>query len=52
MYLDPDGPDNDELDGCELDFAAAAVDEDTTAFLPLFPDSVASAEWEGVFDGS
>jgi len=52
MYLDPDGPENDEVDGCELDFAADPNDEDTGALLALFPDSVPTDEWEGVFDGS
>lgn len=30
-------PDDDQLDGCEVDFAAHAVDDDTAAMLPLFP---------------
>lgn len=30
--------DNDELDGCELDFAEAAEDEETSSLRRLFPD--------------
>lgn len=44
--------DNDELDGCEMDFERDAVDDDFVAFLPLFPDANQTAKWTGVFDGS
>lgn len=33
MTPEPD----DELDGCELDFAEHAVDDETVGLLPLFP---------------
>ncbi len=46
--------DDDEIDGCELDFAEAAVDEDTAELLALFPDGVAdeakAAEWQIIAD--
>lgn len=41
---------HDEIDGCELDFAAAAVDEDHAELLALFPDGkkdeAKAAEWQ------
>ncbi len=40
--------DDDELDGCEIDFAAEADDEETAELRPLFPDGVAHDRWEGV----
>jgi hypothetical protein len=30
-------PNDDDLDGCELDFADAAEDDDTAELRPLFP---------------
>lgn len=52
----PDNPmDHDDLDGCELDFAEDAVDDDTAALLPLFPQGAdtpdleaKAAEWRQV----
>lgn len=41
-----DHEDDDLLDGCELDFAAAAVDDETGELLALFPDGVADPERE------
>lgn len=45
--------DDDDLDGCELDFKLDAVDEETADLLPLFPDGVAdpakAEEWKQVF---
>lgn len=35
-----DPHDVDDVDGCGLDFAADAVDDETASLLPLFPDSV------------
>ena len=35
-------PHDDELDGCEADFAALAVPDEVADLLPLFPDGVAS----------
>lgn len=50
------GADRDYLDGCELDFAEDAVDDDTAALLPLFPQGedtpnleAKAAEWAKVF---
>lgn len=47
--------DDDQLDGCELDFAADAVDDNTAALLPLFPtgeaDEARAAEWRALFEG-
>lgn len=31
-------PDDDELDGCDLDFAEAAEDQETAVLRQLFPD--------------
>lgn len=47
-----DPKDNDELDGCEVDFTIDPDDEETEALRHLFPDGVAHAEWEGLFDVS
>lgn len=48
--------DDDMLDGCELDFTEDAVDDETAALLPLFPQGVDTPnleakadEWRGVF---
>lgn len=48
--------DDDELDGCDIDFAAEAVDDETAELLPLFPQGTdtpdleaKAAEWEAVF---
>lgn len=43
--------DDDNLDGCELDFAAEATDQETTELLALFPDGDPSkeAEWRALF---
>lgn len=30
-------PEPEDLDGCELDFAAEANDDDEAEFLPMFP---------------
>lgn len=44
--------DDDELDGCELDFAEDPDDEETEALRPLFPDGDPSreSEWRELFD--
>ena len=34
-------PDDDLLDGCEVDFTADPDDDETAALRPLFPDGVA-----------
>lgn len=45
----------DLLDGCEIDFIAEAVDDDTAEMLPLFPEGKADTErvgeWLEVFGG-
>jgi hypothetical protein len=41
-------PDDDLLDGCDLDFTVDADDEEAAALRPLFPDGVADGRWEGV----
>jgi len=40
----------DELDGCAVDFNVDPDDDETAALRPLFPDAAASKKWEGVFD--
>lgn len=40
----------DDLDGCELDFAEAAVDDDTAELLPLFPLGTDTPELEAKAD--
>jgi hypothetical protein len=44
--------DDDELDGCELDFTEDPNDDETAELLALFPDGVAdpakAAEWEAL----
>lgn len=49
----PPAEDDDELDGCELNFAEDAVDDETAELLPLFPDGVADEEkarqWNELF---
>lgn len=51
MTVVPD--EDDEIDGCELDFAEDAVDDETVDLLPLFPDGVAddrrAEEWRELF---
>ncbi|HVF75500.1 MAG TPA: hypothetical protein VM938_10665 [Acidimicrobiales bacterium] len=46
----------DQLDGCDIDFAAEAVNDETTEYLPLFPleipDVYRAAEWKALFDAS
>ena len=49
----------DDLDGCAIDFAAEAVDDDTAALLPLFPQgqntpdlAAKAAEWREVLGGA
>ena len=43
----------DDLDGCDLDFAEDADDEETAELRPLFPEGVADDRWVGVdFDAS
>jgi hypothetical protein len=44
--------DDDTLDGCDIDFAEDADDEETEALRPLFPEGVADDRWEGVDLGS
>lgn len=45
-------PDDDLLDGCDLDFTEAPDDDDTAEMRPLFPDGVAdearAAEWRAL----
>lgn len=49
--------DPDDLDGCSLDFVAAAVDDATAEMLPLFPSGdpggadPSPAEWHALFGG-
>lgn len=45
----PDEPDDDELDGCDLDFESEADDDETAELRPLFPDGEPSDKWVGVF---
>jgi hypothetical protein len=40
--------DDDALDGCEIDFAEEADDEETAELRALFPEGVADNRWEGV----
>jgi len=45
--------DDDELDGCDIDFAEHADDEETAELRALFPEGEADDRWEGVtFDAS
>lgn len=46
--------DYDELDGCEIDFAAEADDDETAALRPLFPDGDPSTadQWRELFGAS
>lgn len=46
-----DSPDDDNLDGCDLDFAADPDDDETAALRPLFPDGdpAAEAAWRALF---
>lgn len=32
--------DDDELDGCDIDFEQHAVDDETASLLPLFPEGL------------
>lgn len=45
----PELDDDDTLDGCDIDFAEFAVDDEVAEYLPLFPDAVAdeakASEW-------
>jgi hypothetical protein len=41
--------DDGELDGCDLDFAAEAEDEETAALRQLFPDGVADEDLAAVY---
>jgi hypothetical protein len=43
--------DDDELDGCDVDLAALADDDETAELRALFPDGDASsaAEWQELF---
>lgn len=47
---------DDELDGCDLDFAEAAVSDEEAEYLPLFPDGVPdedkAREWQELFGGT
>lgn len=45
-------PDDEELDGCDLDFAAHADDEETAELRALFPDGdpARASEWQELFD--
>ena len=49
---EPSDADEEELDGCDLDFRQFAVDAETAELLPLFPDSVVdetvAAEWRAL----
>lgn len=44
--------DEDELDGCDLDFNQEADDDETAELRPLFPegDPAAAEEWKALFD--
>lgn len=37
---------DDEIDGCELDFAEHAVDDETAELLPLFPHGTDTPDLE------
>lgn len=43
----------DDLDACEVGLADFAVDDETAALLPLFPDHdpAREAEWRELFGG-
>lgn len=45
-------PDDDELDGCDVDFTEHADDEATSALRALYPGDVEVGDWNGVFDGA
>ena len=42
----------DDLDGCDIDFAEHADDDETAALRPLFPDGdeAKAGEWQELFD--
>ncbi len=40
----PAPEDDDEIDGCEIDFTEHAVDDEVAELLALFPDSVADED--------
>lgn len=48
----PDPDDDDQLDGCDIDMAAEADDEETAALRPLFPhgDPSTAPEWQALAD--
>lgn len=44
----------DDMDGCEIDYAAEALTEEEQDLFPLFPDGpdpVKEAEWKELFGG-
>jgi hypothetical protein len=49
-------PDDDFLDGCDLDFTIDADDDETASLRPLFPNGVAdeakAAAWRELAGGS
>lgn len=47
----PDHEDDDQLDGCDIDFTEHAVDEETAALLPLFPDGPNTPDLEALAKG-
>lgn len=44
---------DDELDGCDIDYADYAVSDEEVEYLPLFPDGNAdqnkASEWKELF---
>lgn len=43
--------DDDFLDGCDIDFEAHAVDDETASLLPLFPDGADTPNLEQLAQG-
>jgi hypothetical protein len=39
---------DDQLDGCDIDFAEDPDDDETAELRALFPEGVADDRWEGV----
>ena len=48
---DHDHHDDDELDGCAIDFEEHAVDEETASLLPLFPQGLDTPDLEQLAAG-
>lgn len=46
-----DDGDDDEIDGCAVDFEAHAVDELTASLLPLFPKGLDTPDLEQLAEG-